>query len=470
MSSSSTTPSILPVFDMATPAGQAGFKARLNKLRATTASNDDAAKTVSTIIEDVRRDGDAALVSYMRRWTNPEFTIDHIRVTSDELTDALNQLNQSDPTMRDTLQSAIDHVHAYQSHICPTDPAPITIDNATLGLRWTPIDRVGLAIPGGRAAYPSTVIMLAVPALAAGVKPQNIHIVSPPPTVDRDDSDDHKDHDSSNNKPDRVPDISPLVLGVCAMLGLTNVYRIGGAQAIAALAYGTDTVPPVDLIVGPGNVYTQLAKQQLAGTVGIDGFLGPSEIVTIADQSADPACVAADLIAQAEHDPGKCFLIAWEFAVLERILNQVNEQLLQRNRTDAIRRAFADESAAVLASDRQQAIDLTNRLAAEHVNLAVDDPQAMLPAIGHAGEIFLGDQTPVAAGDYYAGPSHCLPTGTTARFASGISAYTFLKRTGTVAYPPSPQGMSTQTIDAIAKLAEAEGLDGHAASVRIRAK
>jgi histidinol dehydrogenase len=212
----------------------------------------------------------------------------------------------------------------------------------------------------------------------------------------------------------------------------------------------------------------QLAKQTVAGACGTDGgFYGPSEIVTVADASANPSWVAADLIAQAEHDPGKCFLIGWSKEVLEAISDEIDAQLVERGRAEAIETALERESAALLVDGPEAAAELADEIAAEHVNLAVEDPHGWLDRLRNGGEFFLGDQTPVAAGDYYAGPSHCLPTGTTARFASGISVHTFLKRSGTVHYPA---GMPDKVIDAIARLAELEGLDAHAASARIRRK
>jgi histidinol dehydrogenase len=261
-------------------------------------------------------------------------------------------------------------------------------------------------------------------------------------------------------------DISPVVLGCCALLGIDTVYRIGGAQAVAALAYGTERVEAVEMIAGPGNIYGQLAKQMVSGACGTDGgFYGPSEIVTVADESADPRCVAADLIAQAEHDPGKCFLVSWSREVIDTIVGELDSMLRKRGRIDAIERALADQSAALLVSSEEQAAEIADAIAAEHVNLAVADPDAWLARLRHGGEFFLGDQTPVAAGDYYAGPSHCLPTGTTARFASGISVHTFLKRSGTVRYRGALPGPA---MDTIALLAELEGLDAHAESVRVR--
>jgi histidinol dehydrogenase len=250
------------------------------------------------------------------------------------------------------------------------------------------------------------------------------------------------------------------------MLGIEHVYRIGGAQAVAALAYGTERIEPVSLIAGPGNVYVQLAKQMVSGDVGTDGgFYGPSEIVTIADESADPACVASDLIAQAEHDPGKCFLIGWSRPVIDRITEELVRRVARLGRRDAIDKSLAEESAAVLVRDEAEAAEIADRIAAEHVNLAVADPEAWLQRLRNGGEFFLGDQTPVAAGDYYAGPSHCLPTGTTARFASGISVHTFLKRSGTLHYR---NGLPAEAAETIARLAELEGLDAHAESVWAR--
>jgi len=281
---------------------------------------------------------------------------------------------------------------------------------------------------------------------------KSISVATPPPT---------------RRPGEATGDVSPLVLATCALLGISRVYRIGGAQAVAALALGTKSVDPVDLIVGPGNVFTQLAKQQLAGRVGIDGFYGPSEIVTIADASADPARVASDLIAQAEHDPGRCFLVAWSGGVIEAIQREAAAQLVTRERRAAIEQSFKKWSAAVLVKNEKQAVEVADLFAAEHVNLAVRQPDKLLKKLRNGGEFFLGDATPVAAGDYIAGPSHCLPTGTTARFASGISVYTFLKRSGTVWYR---KGMSKTTSQAIARFAEAEGLDGHAESARLRAQ
>jgi len=436
----------IPVFEIRDPLDLDSL-AWFSQLQQGTSLNSEAAGVVAQIISDVQAQADQAVVRYMQQWTDPGFCVEQIRVSADALDQSLKNLNQP---IRQALQRAIRHVRAYQQHIKPVDPKPLKLDGAELGLRFTPVSRVGLLVPGGKAAYPSTVIMLAVPALVAGVDPDSISVVTPPPT----------------RQADQAPqDVSPLVLAACAMLGIKRVYRIGGAQAVAALALGTPTVHPVDMIAGPGNVYTQLAKIQLQGSVGIDGFYGPSEVLTIADESANPDLVAADLIAQAEHDPGRCFLVAWSQAVIDRVNKHIQEQLIQRRRRGAVEDSFSQWSAAILAPDEDVAVKIADRIAAEHVNLAVESPNAWLNKLHHGGEYFLGDQTPIAVGDYLAGPSHCLPTGTTARYTSGVSVYTFLKRSGTISYP---QGLPADVIDAVAVLAKAEGLDGHAASVEWR--
>lgn len=439
-----------PLYDLSTPAGRDGFDACLARLRRTVSAGGDAAAVVAEVLAAVRDRGDEALVDYMRRWTDPAFTADRIRVDPRALTAALDAL---DKPLRTAMQRAIENVRTYQQYLLPQARKPLKVGDSVLSLRYAPVDSVGLTVPGGTAVLFSTLIMLAVPAIVAGVKPADIAVINPPPT--------RREGGAAAGA-----DISPLVMAACAMLGIERLYRIGGAQGVAALAFGTAGVEPVAMLAGPGNVYVQLAKQQLAGVVGTDGgFYGPSEILTIADASADPRRVAADLLAQAEHDPGKCFLVGWSRPVIEAVMAEIAAQLPHCRRREAIARALANESAAVLARDEDEAAATADAIACEHVNLAVADPAAWLQRVRHGGEFFLGDAVPVAAGDYYAGPSHCLPTGSTARFASGVSVFTFLKRSGVVAYP---QGMSQQTIADIALLAEAEGLDAHARSARAR--
>lgn len=426
---------------------QLAIAALIERLAGQIGSTGEIAHQVTQIVEDVRKQGDAALVNYMKKWTNPAFEAGMIRVSAAELAAAERSL---EPAFKQAAMRSIDHVRQYQQHIKPADPRQIEIDGAELGLRFTPIRRVGLHVPGGRAAYPSSVIMLAVPAQVAGV--EQLSVVCPPPTT-------------APGK--EAGDVSPLVLGVCHLLGIDRVYRIGGAQAIAALTYGTRSVQPVDFIAGPGNAWTQEAKRQLFGRVGIDGLFGPSEVVVVADESARPDWIAADLLAQAEHDPGCCFLISKSRAVIEAIVHEVRRQIARRHRRQAIAKALNDWSTAIVVPDDAALAEAVDRFAAEHVTLAVKDPKQLLARLHHGGAWFLGDSTPVASGDYYAGPSHCLPTGTTARFTSGLSVYTFLKRSSLERYPTRP---TDQAIADIARFAEAEGLDAHAESIRLRAR
>jgi len=283
--------------------------------------------------------------------------------------------------------------------------------------------------------------MLAVPAQVAGVG--NIVVCTPPSKHGR----------------------SDLVLAAAHELNLKNVFRAGGAAAIAAMAFGTQTIPRVDKIVGPGNTYVQLAKRLLAGGVGIDGYLGPSEILVLADESGNAKFIAADLLAQAEHDPGSCFLLTTSESLAKAVSEEIGRQIASLQRRGAIEKALKGSSAIVFDSSMDNLITLANQFAAEHVNVQVKDESKVLPRLQHAGAIFLGPNSPVAAGDYVAGPSHCLPTNTTARFSSGISVYEFLKRSSVVRY--LPQGLAADA-NAIISMANAEGLDAHAASVRVR--
>lgn len=438
---------MLPVFDTTTADGKAGLEATLVRLRGSSSIDSKWYATAAKLIDDVRARGDAAIVAHMREFTDASFTAERIRVSEEELAAAERSL---DPRLRASIERSIAHVREYQEHIKPRELPPVTIGGAELGLRWTPIAPVGLLVPGGSAVLFSTLIMLAVPAMVAGVRPEEISVATPMPY----------------RKPgEAARDVSPITLAVARMLGIGRVYRIGGPPAVAALAFGTDTIPAVNFIAGPGHPVVQAAKLQLRGYVGTDDYYGASEIVTLIDDTADPRKVASDLLAQAEHDPGKCFLIAWSGEAIERVRAEMAEQASRLPRREAIEKALVEESCAVLVEDLGEAVKLIDRFAAEHVNLAVDAPEEAMRLIRNGGEFFLGDTTPVAAGDYYAGPSHTLPTGTTARFASGVSAYTFLKRSGTVRYP---QGMPAEAIEDIARMAEAEGLQAHAESVRKR--
>lgn len=399
-------------------------------------TDDDA---VRRILVDVARRGDEAVVETSRRFDDPNFTVDQIRVTEQEMRDAASRVPA--PQMA-ALRQSIAQVREYQSRVMPKETPRFSRDGAELGMRFTPLDSAGLYFPGGKASYPSTLVMLAVPAQVAGV--QQIVVCTPPSRFGR----------------------SDLVLAACAELGLSHVFRAGGAAAIGALAFGTATIPAVDKILGPGNRYVQLAKRLLAGCVGIDGFLGPSEILVIADEAGDPRAIAADLIAQAEHDPGSCFLLTTSEPLAVNVVQEIERQKKSLTRVAAIDKALANDSAILVDRSMDRLIQWANRFAAEHVNIQTRDDEATLGRLRHGGAFFLGSHSPVAAGDYVAGPSHCLPTNTTARFASGVSVYEFLKRSSVERYTARSLAHDAQ---AIITLAEAEGLDAHAASVRVRA-
>ncbi|HWP41167.1 MAG TPA: histidinol dehydrogenase [Tepidisphaeraceae bacterium] len=393
---------------------------------------------VQQIMSDVAQRGDEALVDSARKFDDPGFTVEQIRVRPEQMREAAARISAE---QRAALRRSIAQVREYQSHIMPPQPPPLKRPGVELGMRFAPLDSAGLYFPGGKASYPSSLIMLAVPAQVAGVK--RIVVCTPPSRYGR----------------------SDLVLAACHELKLEEVFRAGGAAAIAAMAFGTRTIPAVDKIVGPGNIYVQLAKRMLAGCVGIDGFLGPSEIVVIADETGEPKFIAADLIAQAEHDPGSCFLLTTSQALARDVEQELRTQVQARTRKAAIEKALANDSAIVIHPAMDELLELANRLAAEHVSLQVRDEQRVLSRIRSAGAVFIGPYSPVAAGDYIAGPSHCLPTNTTARFSSGISVYEFLKRSSMVRYQAEGLGPDAP---AIIELANAEELDGHAASVEVR--
>jgi histidinol dehydrogenase len=437
---------MIPILRTDNPADRARVDQMLRKLRldpvalATgTGEYQKEVESVNAVVADVARRGDTALVDISVRFDDPKFAAPQIRVTPEEMRQAASRVPAQ---QMEALRRSIAQVRQYQSHIMPKSPAPLRRPGVELGLRFTPLDSVGLYMPAGKAAYPSTLVMLAVPAQVAGVG--KIVVCFPPSKYGKND----------------------LILGAAHELGLTNVYRAGGAAAVAAMAFGTATVPAVDKIVGPGNRHSQLAKRALAGTVGIDGFLGPSEILTIADDTGNPTFITADLLAQAEHDPGSCFLVTPSEQLAAAVTREIERQTAPLPRAVAIRRALANESAIIITDGIDSAISVADRFAAEHVNVQTRDNDAVLAKLKHAGAVFVGPFSPVAAGDYIAGPSHCLPTNTTARFSSGISVYEFLKRTSVVRY--EPDGI-TRDAPSIITLAEAEGLEAHASSVRIRA-
>jgi histidinol dehydrogenase len=433
---------MIPILTLAKPDDLARAEALLRKLRLDPRdlvlgeSADD--QSIRQILGDVARRGDEALAEFARRFDDPDFTANQLRVTTDEMKQAASRLSAP---LTAALRQSIGQVREYQTKVLPTHEPKFTRTGAQLGIRFTPLDSAGFYVPGGKAAYPSTLIMLAVPAQVAGVG--KIVVCTPPSKFGR----------------------SDLVLAACAELGLTEVFRAGGPAAIGAMAFGTATIPAVDKIVGPGNRYVQLAKRALAGCVGIDGFLGPSEIVVIADETGDARSIAADLLAQAEHDPGSCFLLTTSAAIATQVAQEIERQKKPLHRVQAIERALTNDSAILVDPSMDVVMDWANRLAAEHVNIQTRDDETILKRLRHAGAVFVGRFSPVAAGDYVAGPSHCLPTNTTARFTSGVSVWEFLKRSSVERY--TAQGLAHDAA-AIIALAEAEGLDAHAASVRAR--
>jgi histidinol dehydrogenase len=393
---------------------------------------------VKAILKDVAQRGDQAIVDSARKFDDPNFSAEQLQVAPAEMQEAAQRVPANQMA---ALRRSIAQVREYQTHVLPRDADFLKRPGVGMGMRFTPLDSAGLYFPGGKAAYPSSLIMLAVPAQVAGV--EKIVVCTPPSQYGR----------------------SDLVLAACHELKLQHVFRAGGAAAIAAMAFGTKTIPAVDKIVGPGNLYVQLAKRLLSGGVGVDGFLGPSEILVLADETGNPSFIAADLIAQAEHDPGSCFLLTTSEKLARDVAAELTRQMATLERRAAIEKALKSASAIVVDPSMDELVKLANRFAAEHVNIQARDEGTILSKLVHAGAVFLGPYSPVAAGDYVAGPSHCLPTNTTARFASGISVYEFLKRGSVVRYQAN--GLAADA-DAIIAMAKAEHLDGHAASVAIR--
>jgi histidinol dehydrogenase len=405
----------------------------------------EATAAVQQILVDVAIRGDAAIVDLSRQFDDPNFDASQIRVTAEQMATASKRLPGP---LIDALRRSIIQVREYQARIAPKEVAPLKRLGVELGLRFTPVASAGLYIPGGKAAYPSSLIMTAVPALVAGVG--RIVVCSPA---------------NPSGGASGGPSGGDVFLAACHELRLTEVFRAGGAAAIAAMAVGTKTIPAVDKIVGPGNLYVQLAKQMLAGCVGTDGFLGPSEILIIADERADAAVVAADMVAQAEHDPGSAFLLTTSQKLAGDVVNQLTAQAAKLPRREVITKALDGDCAIIIGSSLDELVALADRFACEHVSLQTGDNEGVLSKLRNAGCVFVGPWSAVAAGDYLAGPSHSLPTNTTARFASGVSVFEFLKRTSIVRY--NLMGLSGDAA-AIVELAEAEGLGGHAASIKAR--
>jgi len=396
---------------------------------------------VRDIIADIREHGDEALLRLTRQFDRFDASPGALALTGGEIDTATAGIP---PDTMKALELAAGRIESFHRRQLPREDAYVDGIGATLGLRWTPIDSVGLYVPGGQAAYPSSVLMNAIPARLAGVR--RLVMVSPTP----------------------AGFVNPLVLAAARLAGIHEIHRIGGAQAVAALAFGTPTIQPVDKIVGPGNAYVAEAKRQVFGHVGIDSIAGPSEVLIIADATNHPAWIAADLLAQAEHDEDAQSILITDSAAFARSVAEAVESLLQQLGRAAIAgRSWARHGGIIVVRSLDEAPAIANRIAPEHLQLCTVDPDTLAAQIRHAGAIFLGATTPEAVGDYVGGPNHVLPTSGSARFSSGLSVLDFMKRTTILSTP-------TAALEAIgpaaALLADAEGLGAHALSVRMRLK
>ena len=399
----------------------------------------DVDAVVAEIIADVRMRGDTAVIELTTKFDRLNLTADTLAFSREEI---LAHCANVPAQERAALELAAERIRAYHARQMPENASWVDASGATLGWRWTPVSAAGLYVPGGLASYPSSVLMNAIPAKVAGVERLAICVPTP---------------DGLTN---------PLVLLAAQIAGVDEIYRIGGAQAIAALAYGTETIVPVDKITGPGNAFVAAAKRRVFGKVGIDMIAGPSEILVIADADNDPAWIATDLLSQAEHDESaQSILITDDAAFGDRVISEINLQLKTLTRRDIAAQSWRNFGAVIVVNDMGQATVLSNRLAPEHLELCVVDPDAMAADITHAGAIFLGAWTPEAIGDYVGGPNHVLPTARSARFSSGLSVLDFIKRTTLTKMTPASLaeiGPAAET------LANSERLQAHGLSVRAR--
>jgi histidinol dehydrogenase len=397
-------------------------------------------RRVEEIVAAVRDKGDAALLDFTERFDRVSLTAGELAVTPAELGAAEQRVGA---TTIKALRYAAERIERFHRESAPRSWRMTDALGSRLGQEIRPLDRVAVYVPGGRAAYPSTVLMTVIPARVAGVK--EIVLVSPPAA-------------------DKT--LHPVVLAAARVAGVTEAYRIGGAQAVAALAYGTETIRRVDKIVGPGNIYVALAKSRVFGDVGIDMVAGPSEVVVVADESADPAWVAADLLAQAEHDPmARAVLLTPSRLLIDRVAAATARQLAALPRREIAAAALRAHGALVLTQSLDEAVEVSNLLAPEHLELQVADPESLLSQVRNAGAVFLGRYTPEVVGDYVAGPNHVLPTGGTARFASALGTEDFVKRLSVIQYAP---GGLRDAGPHLAELARVEGLDGHGAAAAMR--
>ncbi len=422
--------------DARDPGFESSFTALLGAKREVSVDVNDAA---AAILADVRARGDAAVLEYTERFDRLALTPQKLRFTADEIEAALASCERE---TLDALRLAAGRIRSFHERQRPDDLSYTDEAGVRLGQRWTPLSAVGLYVPGGTAAYPSSVLMNALPAAVAGVARRAMVV----PT------------------PDGV--VNPLVLAAARIAGIDEIYRIGGAQAIAALAFGTASIAPVDKVIGPGNAYVAAAKRLVFGTVGIDMIAGPSEILVVADADNDPGWIALDLLSQAEHDESaQSILITDSPDFADAVTLAVEGHLRSLTRSEIAGRSWTDFGAVITIGTLDDAVALIDRIAPEHLELAVADPESLAGRVRHAGAIFLGRHTPEAIGDYVAGPNHVLPTARSARFSSGLGVVDFMKRTTTVACDRASLGRSGP---AAVALAEAEGLGAHAASVAVR--
>ncbi|MHA6263545.1 histidinol dehydrogenase [Arenibacterium sp. CAU 1754] len=427
----------MPVFlDTTAPDFDTAFAALLNAKRE---DSPDVDAIVADIIADVRARGDAAVIELTSKFDRLDLTPATLAITPDEVNAAVAQVPNAD---RKALELAAERIRAYHVRQMPQDDQWTDPEGATLGWRWSAVSAAGLYVPGGLASYPSSVLMNAIPAKVAGVERLAITV----PT------------------PDGV--INPLVLLAAQIAGVDEIYRIGGAQAIAALAYGTQTIAPVDKITGPGNAFVAAAKRRVFGKVGIDMIAGPSEILVIADKDNDPDWIALDLLSQAEHDESaQSLLITDDAAFGQAVADAVDKRLETLERRAIAGASWRDFGAVIVVRDLDEAAALSNRIAPEHLELCVADPETLADKTVHAGALFLGKWTPEAIGDYVGGPNHVLPTARSARFSSGLSVMDFLKRTTVARMTPDALRAIGPSAE---KLAQSESLEAHGLSVRAR--
>lgn len=399
-------------------------------------------EAVRNIVADVKKEGDVALLRYTEKFDGMKLEANALRVTQEELSAAYQQVESSFVT---AIQAAAESIRAFHTRQKRNSWMDLQPDGSLLGQVIRPLQRVGVYVPGGKAAYPSSVLMNVIPAQVAGVP--EIVMVTPPATGGK-------------------AGIDPYILVAAAEAGVHEIYRVGGAQAVAALAYGTETIAPVDKICGPGNIFVALAKREVYGVVDIDSFAGPSEIAVLADDSADPAYVAADLLSQAEHDQmSSAILVTPSESFAKACQAEVHRQLAELPRRDIAGASIEQHGAIILVDSIEEGIEVINRMAPEHFELIVDNPMEYLGSIRNAGAIFLGPYSSEPVGDYFAGPNHIIPTNGTARFSSPVDVDDFIKKSSVIYY--SKEALLTNG-ETIMELARREGLEGHARAIEIR--